>query len=118
MEYIAYRKADLDLSVISNDTLNASFQLIDETDQPVNLASYTGASMMVKSDEYSLPILTLTSSNNSIDLSQLALGIIKLYSPILSLNAGQYLYDVELRNNNTIETIAGGYFNVSFDITR
>ena len=119
MEFIAFRKADLNITAIHNDTLQASFQLIDDSDEPVNLSNYTFSKCQLKENELSNSVLTLfsTGTTSNVDLSQLELGIITLNHPLLNIPAGIYQYDIELRDASTIETIAGGLFIILSDIT-
>lgn len=121
MDFIAYRKADLNITAIQNDTLQASFQLIDDDCNPVNLSNYNFAKCQIKESELGSALMTLYSTGNTgstfIDITQLSLGIVTLKSPILAVSAGGYQFDVELRNSTTIETIAGGLFTIIPDIT-
>lgn len=91
------------------DTLYSNF-VYYMNGQPVNLSGYTSAICQFRTNEYSDPVLSLSSTGGTIDLSNLAAGQIILNSPTDSVESGQYYFDIQLSDevNNIISTVRSG----------
>lgn len=100
------------VSVRNNSTL---------VESPVNLSSYDFAKMKVKPNEFSSSVLEFTSTGltNTIDISNLASGMISITGEPLSLAVQHYLFDIELKNiaSGYTETVAGGKFIIENEVT-
>ena len=118
---LTYRTALTDFEVIKGDTFTSIIQFTDEnTNQPVDLSTYTTAKLQLKETESSEALLTFhsTGATNQIILSGSSLGIITIKTTAgITLTPYSYLYDLQLSNVNTIETIAKGKFKIIQDIT-
>ncbi|MFN7654904.1 MAG: hypothetical protein ACK5PC_16805 [Cyclobacteriaceae bacterium] len=118
---VTYRTAELNFEAIKNDSINLPVQFLDEdTNLPVDLSTYTSAKLQIKESELNSNLLfefTSTGATNQLLINQLNIGIITLKCPSLNLNGQVYVYDLQLKNNTDVETIAKGQFTIIGDIT-
>lgn len=108
-----------DYSLKLNDTFYSNIQ-VRFNDLPVDLSAYNYAVMQVRENENQNPVLEFTSTGatNTIDISNLEAGQIIITGQTNTVEyAGQYYYDLELRNNNTYETVLTGKFLLENDYT-
>jgi len=120
MDIFINHTATLDLTAIRNDSLDYTFELLDEENNAVNFSAYTGAKMSLKTDEYSTAVVTFTSTGATyqIDMSQKADGKIRVVANnTTAISTGVYLYDLELYSTTIRETIVQGKITVVPDIT-
>jgi hypothetical protein len=112
------RCADVQFSIVRGDTFYYNLQVQDQDLNGIDLSEYTSAKMQVRENEYSNPVLTLSSSGNTIDISNLVAGQIILNAQTSSIiNANHYYYDLQLSNNTKVETVMKGKFIVIQDVT-
>ncbi|SKC53429.1 hypothetical protein [Ohtaekwangia koreensis] len=109
--------ADLPLSIKRGDTFYLNF-IVKYNDEAVDLSSYTIAKMQARENEYSSPVLTYSSSGGTIDISYLNAGQIIINGITDDVPTGQYYYDIELSNDNFIETVVSGKLIIDDDYTR
>jgi hypothetical protein len=118
MQKFNSRCADVQFSIVRGDTFYYNLQVQDQGGNGVDLSTYTSAKMQVRENEYSDPVLTLSSSGGTIDISNIGAGQIILNSPTESVtNANHYYFDLQLSNNNIIETVMSGKFIFKQDVT-
>lgn len=110
---------------IFNDTIDqgATWQLeiqyLDDNDVPVNLTGYTAA-MQLRTDYLVEPAsLTLTTSNGGIVITANTgtIMITATSSQTYGLNAGIYVYDLELTLENYKERLIQGMLTVAGEVT-
>lgn len=110
----------LDLpNIKKGDTLYTNF-VYYRNGEAVNLSGYTSAIAQFRQTELSDSVLNLSSSGGTIDISNLAAGQIILNSPTTGVNAGQYYFDVQLKDdvNNITSTVRSGRITFIEDYAR
>jgi hypothetical protein len=105
---------------IKGDSFYFNFIVKDINGNPVDLSVYDKAKMQVRENEFSedaLLTFTHTGATYNIDISNLEAGQIIVTCPILSLPALTYIHDLQLFNNNSIETIIRGNIYLEGEVT-
>lgn len=111
--------ATLDLIHKRNDSIDYTFEILDKDLQPVNFSGYTGAVMSIKVNEFTDPVVTFSSTGVTyqIDMTNKAIGKIRIIAnDTTALNAGT-LYDLQLFNATKRETIIQGQITITPDIS-
>lgn len=110
-----YPAVNLPLENKSVDIFDNTFVVLDDVKQPTNYYSgFTSAYLIVfaQSDYSTVFEFSTTGSTNTIDISNSANGVLKVYSPTLDIPAGEYLYDCHVKNSIGRKTIMLGTFTV------
>lgn len=109
----------LDLTAIENDTLNFSFQVLDDNSNPVNFSGYTSAKLTVKSNELTSELISFSSTGSTylIDISARNIGSFTVKCNSLAIPSSTYQYDFEVKNASQRITVMTGKFIVRSNIT-
>jgi hypothetical protein len=111
----------VNLKHISNDSIDYTFEIVDgDTNAPVNFSGYTTARMSLKENEFSAAIVTFhsTGATYQINMTDKAIGKIRIIANnTSSITPNTYLYNLELSNSTTRETIISGVITAVTDIT-
>jgi hypothetical protein len=110
------RTQDVNFYLKKGDTFYFDFQ-VQYNDVGVDLSAYTSAKMQVRETELSSAVLTYSSSGGTINIENLAAGQIIINGSTASIQSNHYYYDLELRNDATVETVISGKFILEHDYT-
>lgn len=108
MQRFNSRCADVQFNLVRGDTLYFNFQVQDSAGNGVDLSAYDFAKMQLRENEYSEPVLTLTSTGGTIDISNISAGQIIINTQTNTVDSTNYYYDFELSNDEIIETVMTG----------
>lgn len=100
-----------------DDTFQGVQFTLEENSSPVDL---TGASirMMLKIDATSAPALTVSTPSSGLTITDAVNGIFEFDEQIISVDAGQYLYDIEVTDSGgKVTTYVSGTWLICQDIT-
>jgi hypothetical protein len=118
MDFRVSKTSNANLYFTNGDSFSFNF-IVKYDDQAIDLSQYTKAKMQIKANEFGAALLTFTNTGSTynIDISNLPQGQIIITAPSLLLDNGSYLYDLQLYNNNTIETIMSGIITLENQVT-
>ena len=105
--------AKVNLIIDQGTTFTSQFAVYNESDNPVNFDTYTGAAQMRKTytSSTSYPFVVTVSNTGFVFLSMSAANT-------ALIEAGRYVYDVEVTGNGTVSRIAEGIVTVTPQVTR
>ena len=91
----------------------------DSTGAPVNLTGYTAEMQIRRKFDSENPVLTLSTSNGGITITPLT-GTLNLIATDeqMAIDAGFYVYDLELNIGGTRSRLIQGQVTVSGEVTR
>lgn len=110
----------LDFSILQGATFNVTLTWRDDADALINLTGYTARMDVRATLEESVPEITLNTTNGRIVLGGAA-GTIQLLVPATdtaALDAGNYVYDLELVTGSTVTRLIEGAVVVDREVTR
>jgi hypothetical protein len=117
-DYRVSKTANANLYFTNGDTFYFSFS-VKYNDVAIDLSIYTRAKMQVKENEFSDPLINFTHTGitYNIDITNASAGQITITAPSIVLANGTYIYDLQLSNSNTIETIMSGNIILENQVT-
>ena len=109
----------IDLEARKGDIFNFPFVVLDDLEQPVDLSLYTSAKMSIRTNENSTnPVYSFTSTGGTINVDGMGSGSFIVDCDELTIDAGSYLYDFEVRTSTRRLTVLSGKFIVTADVTK
>jgi len=109
----------LNFQTIKGDTFNeVAFELLINN-EPYSLVD-AEIRMQLRKEYGGIPFLSLTSvDNEGLTITDDENGLFKINEQIININAGNYLYDIEIKfGDDTVKTYVSGNFLVKSDVTR
>ncbi len=107
-----------DLTINQGETYGQAF-VWKENDTPVNLTGYSARMQIRRSVTSPAATLSLTTANGKITLGsagQITLGIDAIATA--NLDAGNYVYDLEVVTGDTVRRLLSGGVKVTREVTR
>lgn len=100
---------------VKGDTLDEVAFTVLEDGSPINL---TGYAIKIMFKKYPLLVSSLTLSIGSgLSIIDAAQGQFKINEQIITLDVGQYFYDIQFTNGSEVRTYIKGEFNVLQEVT-
>lgn len=100
---------------VKGDTLDEVVFTILEDGSPIDL---TGYDIKIMFKKYPILVSSLTLEIGSgITVTDAAQGQFKIDEQVISLDVGQYFYDIQFTNDTEVRTYVKGEFNVLQEVT-